>query len=895
MQDTQKQSSNSIHPDSQRPFMGLRSYEEKNKAQFGGRDEEIKELYTLVSTSRLTIIFGKSGIGKTSLIKAGLIPELRKNYLLPIYLRVDYSSVKSPLIQVREFILDSLRIHDKTVPEIGELTLWEYFSNLKLLDGLVTPVLVFDQFEEIFTLGKDKSKELQEFIIELSDLAENRVPVIVQERRKKGIGAETPRYEDQNFHMVISLREDYLANLESLNRYMPSMKNSRFRALQMTAMQAMEAVMKPAADLIDRDVASAIIRKLPGVTEMDLESTMDEDLKRKFVVEPFLLSLICFEINEKRIEEGLEKITADLVAKFEIGDVINLYYTKTMRDFGENVQLGIENTLLTESGFRKLQSIEDLYKNYSIREDDINRLVERRIVRKELRDGVNYIELIHDVLAPVIKKRRDDRVNKLRENEKAEAVRRVLKAERDKIKRIVGYALLIIVPTITLLFVLKLMEVRRLERLELANNLLRTSNIISSAYGDWPTGAQVARIAYLINKENNGDNEIDFYDAMLKCLDPLGDSSLAAKADNSVRSLVGKSSDTIYYGGNDGVICRKILLDGRVDTLLRLRYDDPIKNRITSLAISQNKKFLAAAGTFDSVYLFDLSKGQSIPVGLPTGDSLNGKSIAFMANDKLLVRVNEGIIAWEMSAFQKVSWTQKVMVAVDDQKHRQVIKLDPAEEKFFKSIHHEFYCMTATADRIAIGTDSAIIIVTKDTVFEIKSTRFDKITSIEFGPSGTNLITGSKFGALCQLSLSDFSMEFKQFQNDDINEISFSGNRKYMASASNDGSVAIWKLDSNRNLLSPPLLIPNPLNCENKVYSILFNKHDDFLLAAYQDGSIINRPVHAEILADKICQINVIGNLDSSIRFYLNRLLIDEKKDSDIIFKKLCNFGHGTK
>src|SRR5580765_3079260 len=87
--------------DVQRPFQGLRSYEEKNKTQFGGRDAEIRELYNLVEANRLTIVFGKSGIGKTSLIKAGLIPELQKNYFFSIYLRIDYSSNKTPLNQVR--------------------------------------------------------------------------------------------------------------------------------------------------------------------------------------------------------------------------------------------------------------------------------------------------------------------------------------------------------------------------------------------------------------------------------------------------------------------------------------------------------------------------------------------------------------------------------------------------------------------------------------------------------------------------------------------------------------------------------------------------------------------------------------------------------------------------
>src|SRR6185436_19981228 len=90
--------------DVQRPFPGLRSYEERNKAQFGGRNAEIKELFNLIENNRLTIVFGKSGIGKTSLINAGLIPELQKNFYLPVYIRIDYSSQKKPTDQLRELI-----------------------------------------------------------------------------------------------------------------------------------------------------------------------------------------------------------------------------------------------------------------------------------------------------------------------------------------------------------------------------------------------------------------------------------------------------------------------------------------------------------------------------------------------------------------------------------------------------------------------------------------------------------------------------------------------------------------------------------------------------------------------------------------------------------------------
>ncbi len=90
--------------DPERPFLGLKSFEQKQKAQFGGRDQEVKELFEQVENNPTTVVFGKSGIGKTSVLNAGLIPELLKNFYYPIYFRIDYSAPKKPLAQLKEAI-----------------------------------------------------------------------------------------------------------------------------------------------------------------------------------------------------------------------------------------------------------------------------------------------------------------------------------------------------------------------------------------------------------------------------------------------------------------------------------------------------------------------------------------------------------------------------------------------------------------------------------------------------------------------------------------------------------------------------------------------------------------------------------------------------------------------
>ena len=351
----------------QRPFLGLRSFEENNKAQFGGRDEEIQELFDLVDTSSLTVVFGKSGIGKTSLLKAGLIPELRENFYFPIYIRIDYSSQKTPFDQVKESIYENMKTKDPSIDSIGEVTLWEFFHNVNMLDGLITPVLILDQFEETFTIGDQRKQDVIKLINELADLAENRIPLSVQESYQNRNETVPARFSEQPYRVVFSLREDFLARLEELKGNIPSIMDRRFRVVQMSVKQALDAATKPSQGLLSEEVARDIIKKLPGVSQNDFD-LLDQgnSNQNKLKVEPFLLSLLCDRINEKRISKKLNKITSRLVSKFNVKDVINSFYNDTIKNYNKKLEHAIEDRLLTEGGFRKLQAVEEFKRTYSI-------------------------------------------------------------------------------------------------------------------------------------------------------------------------------------------------------------------------------------------------------------------------------------------------------------------------------------------------------------------------------------------------------------------------------------------------------------------------------------------------------------------------------------------------
>ena len=144
------------------PWPGLDWFAEGDAEYFHGRDTETAEVLRLLRRESLTVLFGRSGLGKTSLLNAGMFPVLRQEGFVPVYIRLDFSGLGPPL---RTQILDRLlaecreRRIESPPPSDAE-TLWEYFHRTEAefwneRNRPVTPVLAFDQFEEAFTRGQE--------------------------------------------------------------------------------------------------------------------------------------------------------------------------------------------------------------------------------------------------------------------------------------------------------------------------------------------------------------------------------------------------------------------------------------------------------------------------------------------------------------------------------------------------------------------------------------------------------------------------------------------------------------------------------------------------------------------------------------------------------------------
>ncbi|HEY7904280.1 MAG TPA: hypothetical protein VIH36_12560 [Casimicrobiaceae bacterium] len=417
--------------DPEHPWLGLASFTEAMGAYFFGRDDEVAELARRVQRKPLTLLFGQSGLGKTSILRAGLVPRLRAIGYCPVYVRIDYAAASPPPSeQIKAAVMRATeRAGTWTRPgsAVAGESLWEFFHHREdvLHDDAgrpVVPLLIFDQFEEIFTLaqGDDAGRRrAAAFVEDLADLVENRPPHALESRMEEDESvAERFDFTRGDYRVLIALREDYLAHLEALKGAMPSITQNRMRIARMTGAQAHAAVVGPGKALVTEDVAASIVRFVGG--NADLEHAE---------VEPSLLSLICRELNAARIAQGRAEISADLLAGSR-DTILTEFYERALADQPQAVRRFIEDELLTESGFRESLAEERVQKAFAAAgaPGALGTLVDRRLLRIEERLDLRRVELTHDVLCSVVRASRDVR----HEREARDAAEARLAGERER-------------------------------------------------------------------------------------------------------------------------------------------------------------------------------------------------------------------------------------------------------------------------------------------------------------------------------------------------------------------------------------------------------------------------------------------------------------------------------
>lgn len=436
------------------PWLGLESYQEFQIIY--GRDQEIEELSLCILNNTETVLYGKSGIGKSSIINAGIIPILRANGYTPVVVRLDHSNLHSYIKQLSDIIQRKVSVSESTISKpIEQQVLWEYFHTHrfnKSTDGKSKLVIIFDQFEEIFTLQNDANAKAR-FFKELGDVINNVMPKGLMEEsqpstpkqpqsevvKKESVSGfadmadlfsslaasvsdTSSKYiEDNDIHFVFTLREDFLSEFEYHTAKIPSLRQHRYGLRPLNEEQAAEIIMRPRPGLVDEGVARLIIETITNRTDFSLGDEPEID------VDAAVLSLFLNQIYDKRASED-SPVSIELVKTFG-KDIIKDFYEEAIEGLSEQQINFLEDELLTGENRRDNLSRAD-FKAGGFSESDLKRLInDKKILRQFHYEGDLRVEFIHDILCPVVKERKEQREIQRQQEEE----RRRQEAEKQRI------------------------------------------------------------------------------------------------------------------------------------------------------------------------------------------------------------------------------------------------------------------------------------------------------------------------------------------------------------------------------------------------------------------------------------------------------------------------------
>lgn len=397
------------------PWAGLSSYQDPDKTDkvlmFCGRNDESYDVTQLITNNIFVTLYGKSGIGKTSLLNAGVFPRLRKKHYFPVNIRLSMDADGMTFQEcIIEKILSSLREcgYEKTVDVVSPLHddqqpefLWNFFARKRFVDkegAVLFPVIVLDQFEEVLRKRKDESEALLRQIHYLMDETH-----ALSDRM---VGDVLYRY-DFNYRFVVSVREDDLYRLEDSidNNYLMEMKRSRFRLCSLSEQGAFDVILLPGCEWLDVENQEQIVQTIIQCTR-----NMDDDS-----INTHLLSLLCFRIFEcyRRKPEG--RILLDLVKRFISKNPFEQFYKEVTVELSEREKSYIEDHLIDSTGRRDSVLESEFFshmKNGEMLLSGATKILQRTSVSSNSQNC--RIELIHDSFCEPIIKQRDKRKQRRR-------------------------------------------------------------------------------------------------------------------------------------------------------------------------------------------------------------------------------------------------------------------------------------------------------------------------------------------------------------------------------------------------------------------------------------------------------------------------------------------------
>lgn len=432
------------------PWKDVASYNITDADSFKGREEEILKFCEILESGKMAVLYSDSGIGKTSFLNAGISSKFIKEGFYPIRITfIDEIFSESNMEHIEKWIIERLidffenkEIDNSKKPLASELknpqwvyalkdqihnpqkSLWWFLHTYKMKDvdtgKEYRPLIIFDQFEEVFSKTGDNSKrsQLTSLFAAIEDIASDAVPSIIDKELEKleNEGIYINLESESNYKIIFSLRKEYLADFDYWTN-----KQYSISELYRNRMLLLPLTREQAENVITRQPnpynMGSYIDELTSI-KMDILDKIDANNKNE--IEPIMLSVLCSRLYEEAKSRGIHRLTTQDVA-IRIDTLLSQFYIDTVSDiFNDSFLLSeferqildasnhrnrIRSKLLLDGRFDELHTkrIGDKTITTSYKKE----LEDKHIIRVEKYNGEDYVELIHDRIAEVVSNRNE--------------------------------------------------------------------------------------------------------------------------------------------------------------------------------------------------------------------------------------------------------------------------------------------------------------------------------------------------------------------------------------------------------------------------------------------------------------------------------------------------------
>lgn len=414
-------------------YLGITPYDEDSSFEFAGRNEETWALYDRIIRNEYTVYYAASGEGKSSLIRAGLLPILRRRDFFPVYIVFEDRELEN--LSAIESVIDSrIKVEeekykvtyeqsfwsksrfDRAVSEQLKNNIWWRLRNycFKRGDTELRPLFIFDQFEEVFT--KANYDWTNQFFSWLEKISIDYIPDSLREIvNSHGIDMPTQK----NYKALFSFRTEYLGDLDYWcvqKHFIPSLQENRMCLKPLTPKGAKEII-----SLNESSLGKYALKITQGCAEVNANINNEDQP----CVYALILSVVCqtlSDITDKERESLLENLNNQ--QDDTIDNILLKFYKKKLHAAGldyvkdEKIIAEIENALVDEKGKRSRRDTDDasmrpLAKWINLLSDKSNGLI--KIIGKKEAYGqiVNTVEFPHDRFCKAIDSSRKERQGKI--------------------------------------------------------------------------------------------------------------------------------------------------------------------------------------------------------------------------------------------------------------------------------------------------------------------------------------------------------------------------------------------------------------------------------------------------------------------------------------------------